>query len=263
MDRSRDCDVANADERTDEVAGGSVERADEVTDGPGERVDDVAGHPVEREFFRRRAADVARDLVGTHLALERGDRAPVGGVVTETEAYVAHVDPACHLTAGRTDRTEPFFRGPGTVYVFVVHGHHNLNVITEYEGHPEGVLIRALEPTRGLDVMRDRRGFEDETSLTTGPGRLTEALGVTKVAFDGRPLSETPLDLRQADRDPDVAVGPRIGVSEAADWPLRFCLEGSRFLSKPVPRDPDLDHGAVADAYAELEATESPLLDSS
>lgn len=213
------------------------------------------GEPVGESFFRRRGADVARDLVGTRLLLE-GEGGPVGGVVTETEAYVAHVDPACHLAAGRTDRTEPFFSGPGTVYVFVIWGHHNLNVITEYAGHPEGVLVRALEPTHGVETMRDNRGVEDPTKLTTGPGRLTEALGVTKEAFDDRPLSETPLRIERTGLDPEVAVGPRIGISEAADWPLRFCLADSRFLSKPVPEAPDLDHGAVADAYAELEVGE-------
>jgi DNA-3-methyladenine glycosylase len=226
-------------------------------DGP--RHGDVTpGDPVGGEFFRRRAADVARDLVGALMLCERDDGGPVGGVVTETEAYVAHVDPACHLAAGRTDRTEPFFSGPGTVYVFTIWGHHNLNVITEYAGHPEGVLIRALEPTRGLDAMRERRGFDEETKLTTGPGRLTEALGVTRQAFDDRPLAATPLRIERTARDPEVAVGPRIGVPEAERWPLRFCAADSRFLSEPLPADPDLDFGAVEAAYDELAATEPP-----
>lgn len=229
-------------------------------DGP--RHEDVAaGDPVDEAFFRRRSADVARDLVGTLVLLEREGRPPVGGVVTEAEAYVAHVDPSCHLAAGRTDRTEPFFSGPGTAYVFTIWGHHNFNVITEYEGHPEGVLVRAVEPTHGLDAMRRNRGVDDSAALTTGPGRLTEAMGVTKEEFDDRPLAETPLAVRHTDLDPEVVVGPRIGISDAADWPLRFCLAGSPFLSKPVPGDPELDHEAVADAYAALDERPPPWSD--
>jgi DNA-3-methyladenine glycosylase len=219
------------------------------------------GEPVEAAFFRRRSADVARDLVGTLLLVDREDGPTVGGVVVETEAYVAHVDPACHLAAGRTDRTESFFSGPGTVYVYVIYGHHNLNLITRQGGHPEGVLIRALAPTRGLDRMRERRGFQDATKLTSGPGRLTEALGVTREEFDDRPLAETSLRVERTDLDPDVAVGPRIGISAAEDWPLRCCAADSGFLSKPVSADPDLDHVAVADAYARLAGEEPSLLD--
>jgi DNA-3-methyladenine glycosylase len=225
------------------------------------REDLRTGDPVEASFFERRSTAVARDLVGTHLLVDREGTDPVGGVVTETEAYVGHIDPSCHLAAGRTDRTEPFFSGPGTVYVFTIWGHHNCNVITEFRGHPEGVLVRAVEPTHGLDRLRENRSLVDPTALTTGPGRLTEAMGITKGEFDDRPLAASPLTIRRTDLEPDVAVAPRIGISDAADWPLRFCLAGSRFLSEPVPDDPDLDRGAVADAYAELAAAEQSPLD--
>lgn len=232
----------------------------------GEPVDETrhadvsAGPPVDQSFFRRRADAVARDLVGHLLLVERED-GPVGGVVTEAEAYVGHVDPSCHLAAGRTDRTEPFFGGPGTLYVYTIWGHHNLNVITEYGGCPEGVLIRAIEPTHGLDAMRANREYDDRGALTTGPGRLTEALGVTKGEFDGRPLAETLLSFHETDLDPDVAVGPRIGISDAEGWPLRYCLAGSPFLSKPLPDDPALDHEAVAEAYRSLADAEPPWSD--
>lgn len=230
-------------------------------DGP-RHLDVTAGAPVGATFFRRRSVDVARDLVGTLLLLDREGEPPVGGVVTETEAYVGHVDPACHLAAGRTPRTEPFFTGPGTVYVYTIYGHDNLNVITRHRGHPEGVLIRAVEPTDGIQRMRENRGFDDPTDLTTGPGRLTEAVGVTRAAFDGRPLAETALEIRRTDVDRELAVAPRIGISEAENWPLRFCLAGSPYLSKPVPGDGALDPDAVDEAYAELEATEAPWADS-
>ncbi|MFC7165172.1 DNA-3-methyladenine glycosylase [Halospeciosus flavus] len=225
------------------------------------------GDALDTEFFRRQGRHVARDLVGTLLLNESDDGTgdgtggetgdetdggPVGGLVVEAEAYVNAIDPACHLSAGRTPRTEPFFRGAGTVYVFSMHGHHLLNVITAYEDHPEGVLLRALEPTHGRERMHERRGRERTTELTSGPGKLTEALGVTKEAYDGRPLAETSLSFYETDWDPEVQVSPRIGVTGAEDWPLRFTAAGSDCLSKPARTDVPLDFAAVERCYERL-----------
>ena len=209
------------------------------------------GPPLSTDTFRGQARRVAADLLDTLLLVETRD-GPVGGLVVETEAYVNGVDPASHLAAGRTPRTESFFSGPGTVYVYTIHGHHALNFITVSDGYPEGVLVRALEPTHGLDAMRDRRGFDEPTKLTSGPGRLTEALGVTKGEFDDRPLGETRLSLYETDVDRETTVSGRIGVSAAADWPLRFTVADSPFVSRPVPTDQPLDHDAVERCYDRL-----------
>lgn len=216
--------------------------------------DFTVGERVDQSFFEREARDVARDLVGT-LLLHETDEGTVGGLIVETEAYVNAVDPACHLTAGRTARTAAFFSGPGTVYVFVMHGHAALNLITATNDHPEGVLVRAVEPTHGVDVMRERRGYDDPTLLAAGPGRLTEALGVTRADFDDRPLADTTLSIARTDWTPDVDVTGRVGVTSAANWPLRFVAADCDYVSQPPP-DVDLDHDAVADAYDRLESSD-------
>ncbi|MFB6271200.1 MAG: DNA-3-methyladenine glycosylase [Halobacterium sp.] len=217
------------------------------------------GESVDESFFQRQARDVARDLIGT-LLVNDTDEGRVGGLVVETEAYVNAVDPACHLTAGRTARTEPFFSGAGTVYVFVMHGHAALNFITAAGDHPEGVLVRALEPTHGVDVMRERRGYDDPALLASGPGRLTEALDVTKADYDDRPLAETSLSVHRTDWHPDVDVTGRVGVTSAADWPLRYVAADSDYVSSPPP-DVDLDHDAVEDAYDRLAEDDLPTVD--
>ena len=161
------------------------------------------GVPLSADAFCGQARRVAPDLLGTLLLVEMPE-GPIGGLVVETEAYVNGVDPASHLTAGRTPRTASFFSGPGTVYVYTIHGHHALNFITVSDGYPEGVLVRAMEPTHGRDVMRDRRGFDDDVKLASGPGKLTEALGVTTDEFDDRPIAETRLSLYETDLDHDA-----------------------------------------------------------
>lgn len=211
----------------------------------------AVGDPLSTDAFRGQARHVAPDLLGTLLLVD-GPEGPVGGLVVETEAYVNGVDPAAHLAAGRTPRTEPFFAGAGTLYVYAIHAHHALNVVTVADGYPEGVLFRAVEPTHGLDVMRERRGFDDPAKLASGPGKLAEALGVGKDEFDGRPLGETRLSLYETDLAPEVAVSGRVGVSEAADWPLRFTVAGCPFVSKPVRGDVSLDHEAVERCYERL-----------
>lgn len=227
------------------------------------------GDPLTAEDFRGEARQVAPDLLGTLLTVDPPTRQDahdaddgdpssaasgrtVGGIVVETEAYVNGVDPASHLAAGYTPRTASFFSGPGTVYVYTIHGHHALNVISVSDGYPEGVLVRAVEPAHGLDVMRERRGFDDPGKLASGPGRLTEALGVTTAEFDDRPLADTRLTLYETDLDPEIAVSGRIGISEAEDWPLRFSVADSPFVSRSATTDEPLDHDAVERCYDRL-----------
>jgi DNA-3-methyladenine glycosylase len=171
---------------------------------------------------------VARELVGVTLLV-----AGVGGVVVEAEAY-APEDPASHSFAGRTVRNAAMFGPPGHAYVYRSYGiHHCLNLVAGEEGHGAAVLVRALEPTQGLETMRARRGVLDARLLCAGPGRLCEALGVT-LDHDGLPLDRPPFELSAAKEALDVVATTRIGITRAADVPWRYAARGSRFLSRAV-----------------------------
>jgi DNA-3-methyladenine glycosylase len=187
---------------------------------------------VKREFFDRTVHEVARDLIGCRLAV--GETA---GVIVETEAYEAS-DPACHAYIGKTARNEVLFGSPGFAYVYLSYGIHSLlNFVTEPEGTASAVLIRALEPTEGLDLMRKRRGQEQIEALCSGPGKLTEALGVD-LSLNAADLFAPPFELGEpAGQSPrlDVVTGPRIGITKAADLPWRYSVRGSRFVSRPWP----------------------------
>jgi DNA-3-methyladenine glycosylase len=159
----------------------------------------------------------------------------VGGTIVEVEAYDAR-DPAAHGFRGRTTRNASMFGPPGHAYVYRSYGlHWCLNLVCEDEGSPAAVLLRALEPAHGLDVMRRRRGLDDERLLCAGPGRLCQALGVTR-DHDGLPLDRPPFELRPAPPGVEVVVGPRIGISVATELPWRYAAAGSRFLSRPLRR---------------------------
>lgn len=190
--------------------------------------------PLPATFFAREAERVARELIGVVVLSELGGRRTMSRIV-ETEAYVGPHDPASHAweRRGRTARNQTMFGPPGTAYVYRSYGiHWCLNVVTDRTGYPGAVLIRAVEPLEGLEVMRERRGGR-ERDLTRGPGRLTQALGITGDQ-DGHPLDRPPLTLHPATRPAqDVLTGPRIGISRATDWPLRFGEAGSRWLSRP------------------------------
>jgi DNA-3-methyladenine glycosylase len=158
----------------------------------------------------------------------------VRGRIVETEAYLGPHDPACHAAAGLTERTRTLHGPPGTAYVYFIYGMHwCFNAVTREQGHGCAVLIRALEPLSGLELMKRRRGVDRETDLTSGPARLCDALGLTR-AQDGVRLDRGPLRiLRGVDvPDADVVVSPRIGIKKAAEWPLRFHVRGNRFVSK-------------------------------
>jgi DNA-3-methyladenine glycosylase len=181
-----------------------------------------------RAFFARSVHEVAPALVGCTLLV-----GGVGGRIVEVEAYDAD-DPASHGYRGETARNRSMFGPPGHAYVYRSYGiHWCLNLVCGEEGTAEAVLLRALEPTHGLETMRKRRGSEDERLLCSGPGRLCQALGVT-VEHDGRPLDCPPFAVLAAEEDPDVVRGPRVGITRATDAPWRFALAGSRFVSRAL-----------------------------
>jgi DNA-3-methyladenine glycosylase len=185
-----------------------------------------------REQLARPVVDVARDLIG--CTIRHGETA---GVIVETEAY-HESEPACHAYVGLTARTTPLFGRPGTAYVYFSYGIHSLlNVVCEPEGIGAAVLIRALEPIDGLELMRRRRGDIGDEGLCSGPGKLTQALGVG-LELNGTDLLDGPVKLGPpiaAHPRPRIVAGPRIGITKAADLPWRFCAAGTRHISRPWP----------------------------
>lgn len=180
--------------------------------------------------FSAPSHEVARRLMGVTLLVDG-----VGGRIVETEAY-DQADPASHTFGGPTARNAAMFGPPGCAYVYRSYGlHWCINTVCREAGHGAGVLLRALEPTHGLDVMRARRGLQDARLLCAGPGRLAQALGID-AGFNHLPLHVPPFALLEPapqERTPlDVACGPRIGISKAVDVPWRFGLRGSRYLSR-------------------------------
>ena len=182
-------------------------------------------------FFDRSVHDVARDLIGCTVA--HGETA---GVIVETESYHAD-DEACHAYVGLTPRNEVLFGPPAHAYVYLSYGIHSLlNFVAEPEGDAAAVLIRALEPVAGIDVMRERRRVERVEELCSGPGKLTQALGVG-LDLNGVSLTTGPIEVLERDMDLEVVTAPRVGITKAADLPWRFCAAGSRFVSRPRPRE--------------------------
>jgi DNA-3-methyladenine glycosylase len=179
------------------------------------------------EFCARDVAVVAEALIGATLTLDG-----VGGRIVETEAYAAD-DAASHSFNGPTTRNAAMFGPAGHAYVYRIYGLHLCLNITCGSG--SAVLIRAIEPVTGIDAMRQRRGLEKVELLCAGPGRLCQALGV-KTAHDGLAIDVPPFALMVGGARDAVVVGPRIGIRRAAETPWRFCLGGSRFLSRPAPR---------------------------
>jgi DNA-3-methyladenine glycosylase len=177
--------------------------------------------------FGEAAEVVARALIGATLLVDG-----VGGRIVETEAY-DQADPAAHTHIGPTKRNAAMFGPPAHAYVYRSYGlHWCLNFVCREPGHGAGVLIRAIEPLEGLARMRQRRGLEEPRVLCAGPGRVGEALGITQAHY-GLPLEGPPFLVRAAGGPVDVVVGPRIGISKAAELPLRFGLAGSHFVSRP------------------------------
>jgi DNA-3-methyladenine glycosylase len=182
-------------------------------------------------FFERSVHEVARDLVGCRLFYDG-----CGGTIVETESYERD-DPACHAYVGLTKRTEVLFGPPGRAYVYLSYGIHSLlNAVAEPQGEAAAVLIRALEPSAGLERMRERRGPRPMADLCSGPGKLTEALGIGLEANDSD-LGADPFLLlpRDAHWSGEIVTGPRVGISKAIERPWRFSLAGNRFVSRPKP----------------------------
>ncbi|MGH3079992.1 MAG: DNA-3-methyladenine glycosylase [Gaiellaceae bacterium] len=183
---------------------------------------------IEREFFARSVHEVAPDLVGVTLLVDG-----VGGPIVEVEAN-DHEDPAAHGYGGRTERNASMFGPPGHAYVYRSYGiHWCLNFVCEQESSASAVLIRALEPREGIETMRARRGLDDPRLLCAGPGRLCQALGITR-EHDSLALDRRPFQLVARAEEPEIAVGPRVGITKAVEQPWRYGLAGSRFLSRSL-----------------------------
>lgn len=199
----------------------------------------VRRRPLARSFYARETERVARDLLGCVL-VSTIDSRRVEGRIVETEAYIGPHDPASHAAerVGRTRRNETMFAEPGTAYVYRIYGvHWCLNAVTVEAGYPAAVLIRALEPLRGLELMRERRWPSGKPGsdrlIASGPGKLAAALGISG-ELDGHDLRKPPLYIVPGEpvADRDVQTGPRIGITRAMDWPLRFCLKNCSWVSR-------------------------------
>jgi DNA-3-methyladenine glycosylase len=189
------------------------------------------------EFYAEPTVKVAESLLGQCLVHETAEGL-CAGIIVEVEAYLAEGDPGCHAAGGRTNRNAPMFAQPGTAYVYFTYGMHYLvNVVTAPEGVPEAVLIRALEPTHGLDLMRRRRGVESIVALCSGPAKLCQALAIT-LDHNRAMLTQPPLYIAKGPRrpqsKPEIVTTTRIGLSEAkgGDLPLRFYLADNQFASR-------------------------------
>jgi DNA-3-methyladenine glycosylase len=185
------------------------------------------------DFYDRPVLEVARELVG--CIVTHGE---CSGTIVETEAY-HDSEPACHAYAGLTARTETLFGPPGRAYVYRSYGVHALlNAVSEPAGVGAAVLIRALEPLCGVELMHARRGSVRERDLCSGPGKLTQALGIW-LSDNGADLASGPIVISprsDAHVDPEIVASRRVGITKAVELPWRFCLQGSRFLSAPECR---------------------------
>lgn len=192
------------------------------------------GSALPREFYERETEIVAREMLGTVLECET-DEGIASGIIVETEAYLGEHDLACHAAAGRTARTEALYGPPGTSYVYFIYGMYwCFNAVTRTEGMPSAVLVRALEPLDGIALMHKRRPrVKSEIDLTSGPGKLCTALGITG-SMSAKNLLRKPLLIREGEpvADDRVELTTRIGITKSADWPLRWIVRGNRFVSR-------------------------------
>ncbi|HSS98659.1 MAG TPA: DNA-3-methyladenine glycosylase [Terriglobales bacterium] len=197
--------------------------------------------PLSREFFNRDPRKVSRELLGKLLVRKNG-RNPLIARIVEVEAYLGTDDAAAHAASGRTARNAVLFGPPGYAYIYFIYGNHYcLNVSCLPDGIAGGVLFRALEPLQGIKEMATLRGITlDGTKnlklLTSGPGRLAEAFGITRIQDNGKDLTSTKSDLYIADDGapmPKVVITKRIGITKSADLPLRYIIAGNKFVSGP------------------------------
>jgi DNA-3-methyladenine glycosylase len=192
------------------------------------------GNILPRDFYARETEVVAREMLGTVLQCETKDGL-ASGIIVETEAYLGEHDEACHAVVGRTARTAPLYGAPGTSYVYFIYGMYwCFNAVTREEHLPSAVLVRALEPLDGIPLMQQRRPqAKSLVNLTNGPGKLCTALGITG-SMSAKSLQQKPLLIREGERvsDNQVRVTTRIGITRAADWPMRFVVDRNPFVSK-------------------------------
>lgn len=192
------------------------------------------GRALPREFYGRETELVARDLLGAVLECKTSE-GTASGIIVETEAYLGEHDEACHAAVGRTARTEPLYGPPGDSYVYFIYGMYwCFNAVTREEGLPSAVLVRALEPLDGIPLMQRRRPrAHSRVDLTNGPGKLCSALGISG-AHSANALQRKPLVIREGERvaDDKVRVTTRIGITRAADWPMRWIVDNNPFVSK-------------------------------
>ena len=191
------------------------------------------GAPLAARFYDRPTELVARDLLGAVIECTTPQGVTRGRIV-ETEAYLGPDDPACHAAAGLTARTQHLFGPPGLAYVYLIYGMYwCFNAVTRERGHGAAVLVRGVHPIDGIDLMRQRRPkVTKERDLTNGPGKLCLAMGIVG-AMSGTSLREGPVVLRRGTEvpDADVEVTPRVGITQAAEWPLRYLVRGDPFVS--------------------------------
>lgn len=197
------------------------------------------GEPLPREFYDRETEIVARELLGQVLVCET-EEGVAGGRIVETEAYLGEHDPACHAAVGYTERTKWLYGEPGTAYVYFIYGvHWCFNAVTREAGKPSAVLVRAIEPVVGIELMRRRRPqARRDQDLTNGPGKLCAALGITG-EHSGLDLSRSGLRILRGPRmpDSDVAATTRIGITKAAEWPLRWYVRANAHVSGRASRE--------------------------
>ncbi len=191
---------------------------------------------IPRAFYLQPTLDVARQLLGKHLVRKHEEGTTVGRVV-ETEAYIGPEDKACHASRGRTPRTQIMFGNAGYAYVYLIYGfHHMLNIVTEAADFPAAVLIRAVEPLQGVELMAKRRGTQERRNLASGPGKLCQAFAIDRT-LNGSDLCGQLLYLADSGKPaPKFVTTPRIGVDYAGEWthkPWRFVVNGSDFISRP------------------------------
>lgn len=191
---------------------------------------------LDKEFYRRDSEEVAKDLLGKILVHDSGDKR-VSGKIVEVEAYYGNKkkkDPASHAANGKTDRNKVMFETYGCAYVYLCYGVHELfNITTNFVGEPGAVLVRALEPEDGIKIMKERRRIEDLKKLTSGPGKVTEALNITR-DYNGIDMTKGDLYVERPKENNEFSIekSERIGISEGKGLELRFFIEGNDFISQ-------------------------------
>lgn len=193
--------------------------------------------PLDKEFYSQPTLDLAKALLGCQLFKETPE-GTASGIIVETEAYIGPGDRAAHSFGNRrTKRTEIMFGEPGITYMYTMHTHRLFNVVSGEKDHPEAILIRAVEPVDGQELMNKRRPkAKSQTQWTNGPGKLTQALGITMDDY-GHPLDSSPLWISEGYKvnQDSISSGPRVGIHnslEAVDYPWRFWISGNKFISK-------------------------------